>query len=389
MRPLSSALLYNRVRSDADVAVPTDSPLSHGSGPDPDRILLIGGPVVRGLGVASYELALSGHLARRLAALTGRGADIETRSVDRYDTGSAADLVRDDLDRFDAVVIMLAGRDMLRLRPFRRWRNDFRRLLGAIAESAPPTLPVLIVGVVPFALDLGLPSWAAASLDDVVARRNAECDRACRETGIAEFVPFAPARVGVSLGRDVSAIYESWAVTLAPTLDRVLALASPIHHDDLELDEEARQLALDQLGIIGTGPIPTVDHIVQMARGMLGMSAAITFIDHDRQYVLSSAGISAESSPRSLAFCNTTIESPGVFVVPDALATSEFRDATWAAGPEHVRFYAGYPLEAPGGQRVGAFCVMDREPHEFSADETSLLRDLALRAQSVLWEAAR
>jgi hypothetical protein len=389
IRPITHAWLYSRIRADGDMAAPTDLPVSHGSGPDPDRVLLIGGPVIRGLGVASYELALSGHLARRLAALTGRGADIEVRTAPRFDTAAAAAIVRDEnLDRFDIVVIVLAALDVGRVRVFRSWRRAFRELLGAIGETAPPTLPVLIVGTSSFARDSGLPSPIMNSLDETMAARNRETEEACRETGLAQYVHFTPSRVGVRTGLDVSAIYENWAAALAPALDRVLTLTHPMRHDEPELDEDARQAALDSLGVIGSGPDPRVDHIVQMARGMLGMSAAITFIDHDQQVVLASAGVALESSPRNLAFCNTTIESPGVFVVPDA-SKSSFRDATWASGPEGVRFYAGYPLEAPGGQRVGAFCVMDREPHEFSAEETSLLRDLALRAQAVLWEAAR
>jgi hypothetical protein len=390
IRPFASAWLYSIVRQDGVMAQPTDSPVSHGSGPDPDRVLLIGGPVVRGLGVASYQLGLTGHLARRLAVGTGRGADVETRWVDRFDTAAAARILRNEnLDRFDAVMIVLGAKDVMQLRLLGSWRRDIRALLRAIGETTPPTLPVLIVGVTEFAEALGVAQVVVDTLAETVRKRNLETEEACRETGLAEYVPFQPRRVGVRNGGDNSAIYESWAVALAPALERVLTLAQPVRHDEAGLDEEARQRALDQLGIVGTGPIPSVDHIVQMARGMLGMSAAITFIDHDRQYVLSSAGISSDESPRSLAFCNTTIESPGVFVVRDVDSAPEYRDATWAAGPDRVRFYAGYPLEAPGGQRVGAFCVMDREPHDFSADETSLLRDLALRAQSVLWESAR
>jgi len=54
-----------------------------------------------------------------------------------------------------------------------------------------------------------------------------------------------------------------------------------------------------------------------------------------------------------------------------------------------VRFYAGYPLEAPEGVRVGALCVVDTKPRRFSPAEASLLRDLALRVQAVLWTEAR
>jgi GAF domain-containing protein len=50
-----------------------------------------------------------------------------------------------------------------------------------------------------------------------------------------------------------------------------------------------------------------------------------------------------------------------------------------------VRFYAGYPLEAPDGRRVGALCIVDTSPRSFSKREAALLRGLTLRVQHELW----
>ncbi len=136
-------------------------------------------------------------------------------------------------------------------------------------------------------------------------------------------------------------------------------------------------------------PDAIVDRIVEMARDMLGVPAAsLTIIDHDRQWMMSASGIRAEDVPRTEAISNTTIQTPGVYIVEDAAATPEFRNASWVAGSEHIRAYAGYPVEAPGGQRIGALCVMDRSPRHFTPDDVATLRDLALRAQRELWMAA-
>ena len=51
-----------------------------------------------------------------------------------------------------------------------------------------------------------------------------------------------------------------------------------------------------------------------------------------------------------------------------------------------MRFYAGYPLEAPGGERIGALCVIHREPRTFSSADAATLRSLALTAQALMWE---
>ena len=139
----------------------------------------------------------------------------------------------------------------------------------------------------------------------------------------------------------------------------------------------------------GSDPDAIVDRIVEMARDMLGVPAAsLTIIDHDRQWMMSASGIPAEDIPRTEAICNTTIQTPGVFIVEDASDDPEFQNASWVAGDEHIRSYAGYPVEAPGGQRVGALCVMDRSPRHFTPDDVATLRDLALRAQHELWMAA-
>lgn len=386
--PIASAWLLSRIRTDGEMAYPTDAPITHGSGPDPDRVLLIGGAVVGGAGVVSYDLALGGRLARRLAARTGRGADVETRSAVRYDTRTAADLLRaDGIERFDVTVIILGVRDIMRMRPTALWRRDLQELLEAIRETTPPSLPVLIVGVAAFGRDMDVPRFVVDWLDETVAKHNAETRRLCDETGIAEYVPFTPGRTGIRSGRDASAVYESWAIALAPAVDRVLALAQPAPRIE-NSDESARREAVEMLGVVGKDPDPRIDHIVQMARGMLGMRAALTILDADRTHVLSASGVDVRELPRSETFCHITIDRPGALIVPDADAEPAYRDVGSGEGYDRVRFYAGYPLEAPGGQRIGALCVIDFEPREFSDDETSLLRDLALRAQAVLWESS-
>ena len=196
---------------------------------------------------------------------------------------------------------------------------------------------------------------------------------------------FAPERAGIRLGRDSSAVYESWATALLPAVAD--ALVDRPAHPPVIGDEDARQRALDRLGVLDTAPDATVDRIVEMARDMLGVDAAsLNFIDRDRQWSKAVSGIEARDLPRVEAICATTIETSGAYVVEDLDADPTFRDASWAAGEDHVRFYAGYPVEAPGGERVGTLCVMARKPRRFTLDETATLRDLALRAQAVLWE---
>ena len=50
-------------------------------------------------------------------------------------------------------------------------------------------------------------------------------------------------------------------------------------------------------------------------------------------------------------------------------------------GDPNIRFYAGYPLTTPTGERIGALCVFDPKPRSFTGDEKGLLQDLALWVQ--------
>ena len=46
-------------------------------------------------------------------------------------------------------------------------------------------------------------------------------------------------------------------------------------------------------------------------------------------------------------------------------------------GDPHVRFYAGIPLHAADGARVGAFCIVDSKPRSMSAAQLRMLKDIA------------
>ena len=112
--------------------------------------------------------------------------------------------------------------------------------------------------------------------------------------------------------------------------------------------------------------------------------AKITIIDGEKQVVRSASGIELPTIPRSSSICELTIADDGALVVHDVLHDHRIRDRVDRM--DFVpRFYAGYPLEAVNGERVGALCLLGDEPRVFSKADASLLRDLALRAQSIMW----
>jgi GAF domain-containing protein len=70
-------------------------------------------------------------------------------------------------------------------------------------------------------------------------------------------------------------------------------------------------------------------------------------------------------------------------MVPDACADERFRDLPHVAGEPRIRFYAGFPVESPDGNRIGTLNIFDPAP-QFSCDSWGwpLLRQFGLMAQA-------
>jgi hypothetical protein len=114
----------------------------------------------------------------------------------------------------------------------------------------------------------------------------------------------------------------------------------------------------------------------------------VTLIDRDRQYIKSNEGAPLLHGPRHDAFCDRTIRSPETLVVEDAATDARFAGNPLVTGSPHIRFYAGHPLEAPGGHRVGALCLVDDRPRTFTAQQRALLEELAGWVQQELTRSA-
>ena len=161
--------------------------------------------------------------------------------------------------------------------------------------------------------------------------------------------------------------------------------AAPSQGDVLDLDEEARLSALEDLQVLDTEPEERFDRLTRLARRLFDVDVAlVTLLDRDRQWFKSADGFDDPETPRSTAICDTTIRQSATFVVEDLEADPRFDANPLVTGPRQIRFYAGHPLYAPGGQPVGALCVLDRRPRAFSQSERDSLRDLAAYVQQEL-----
>jgi GAF domain-containing protein len=115
--------------------------------------------------------------------------------------------------------------------------------------------------------------------------------------------------------------------------------------------------------------------------------ALFTVLDETRQWHLASTGTTLTEVPIEHSVCMHTIATEDGMMVADAENDPRFADNGLVTGPAHLRFYAGYPVEAPDGTRIGAICVLGRTVRDPAEAETDLdvLRELALLAQRELW----
>jgi diguanylate cyclase (GGDEF)-like protein len=147
------------------------------------------------------------------------------------------------------------------------------------------------------------------------------------------------------------------------------------------VDEEERQRAVDASGILHTSQDPELQEIVAAgARLFKAPIAALSIVDHNRQWFAARVGLDAPETSRAVSFCAHAILSPGdLLVVPDATRDARFSGNPLVQSDPSIRFYAGVPIIGPNGQPLGALCVIDRKPREeeLPLQELSALADRA------------
>jgi len=154
----------------------------------------------------------------------------------------------------------------------------------------------------------------------------------------------------------------------------------------LPADEAARLDALRRYEILDTIPEQAYDDLTLIAAQICQVPMAqVSFIDHDRQWFKARVGVSAQETPRDMAFCSHTILHGDEFMeVRDATQDSRFADSPLVTGGEQIRFYAGAPLVTPDGHALGALCVMDRRARTLSPEQVSALQALGRRVVAQL-----
>lgn len=146
----------------------------------------------------------------------------------------------------------------------------------------------------------------------------------------------------------------------------------------LPADEERRLAAVYRLGLLDTEAEERFDRHARIAAAAFDAPIAlVSLVDRERQWYKAHYGFDFSETSRDMGFCSHAILDSEPLVVSDALHDDRFADNPVVVGEPHVRFYAGVPLHAADGERVGALCIVDHKPRNLSAAQLRMLQDIA------------
>jgi GAF domain-containing protein len=151
----------------------------------------------------------------------------------------------------------------------------------------------------------------------------------------------------------------------------------------------ARIAALHDLGLLDTEAEEDFDRYTRLATDLLGVPVSlVSLVDADRQFFKSQTGLTGDvaealQTPLSHSFCKHTVASHQPLVVSDAREHPLVAD-NLAIRDLGVIAYAGMPLVLSDGHAVGAFCVSDSKPRNWSKQDIRILGDLAAAVTSHL-----
>ncbi len=148
-------------------------------------------------------------------------------------------------------------------------------------------------------------------------------------------------------------------------------------------DEETRLTTLYSLDILDTPAEERFDRLVRLTQHLFDVPIVLfSLLDSDRQWFKSCVGMEMRETPRSWSFCAHTILNGDMMVVEDTKNDARFTGNPFVVTPPGIRFYAGKPIKAANGQRIGTLCILDHRPRQLSDTQKQLLGDVAEMIES-------
>jgi diguanylate cyclase (GGDEF)-like protein len=151
------------------------------------------------------------------------------------------------------------------------------------------------------------------------------------------------------------------------------------------INETERLLSLHSLRILDTPTEERFDRITRMAKRLFGVEIClISLVDTHRQWFKSKQGLDACETSREISFCGHAINNDDVMVISDACGDERFADNPLVTEAPFIRFYAGCPIRAPSGHRVGTLCLIDSRQRSLNSEDQDTLREFAQMVEDQL-----
>ncbi|MCJ2021879.1 response regulator [Methylobacterium sp. E-065] len=147
-----------------------------------------------------------------------------------------------------------------------------------------------------------------------------------------------------------------------------------------EVADIRRLDALRDYDILDTPPEKGFDDIVELARMTCAAPVAlVSLVTGDRQWFKAKAGFAPCETSLDKSVCAHVLGAPDLLVIPDLTLDPRTRENPLVTGEPYLRFYAGAPLQAAGGERLGSLCVIDLAPRPegLTEPQAGALRALA------------
>jgi GAF domain-containing protein len=165
--------------------------------------------------------------------------------------------------------------------------------------------------------------------------------------------------------------------------DHLWSKTAEVMKPPIPVREHDRVAALHATGLLDTPAEERFDRITREVTESFGVPmSVISLVDDERQWFKSKQGITADQTHRDISFCGHAINYDGVFVVEDAFLDARFSENPLVTSDPNVRFYAGAPITAGDGQKIGMLCVLDHQPRHFTDAEREKLTSLAREVEA-------
>jgi GAF domain-containing protein len=123
---------------------------------------------------------------------------------------------------------------------------------------------------------------------------------------------------------------------------------------------------------------PELLEIVELASAITGSPYALIALQKDDTlYLKAWKGIDITRGSADMTFCAYTLQQDGLLLINDIFKDNRFINNANVSGGLRIRFFAGMPLIAPGGQKFGVLAVYDLNPKTLDDHQQLIIKILA------------